>query len=217
MHVLEPTAEFPAQAGDLLCTPLDGHPLEILPDIVSDPYNPPLNNQDGRHMGVDFSYYTWGERDTIKGVPVHSIFPGVVAGVFAQDTIPYGYAVIVESTLEQAPLERFSELGITTGESVYVMYAHMDQPPQVIPDQEVACGELLGFVGQTGGESTPYLIPHLHVEMRLGPPGERFEEMGFYDTRLSELARQTYLRWRLSGTFRHFDPMLVLSIENGSE
>jgi murein DD-endopeptidase MepM/ murein hydrolase activator NlpD len=162
-------------------------------------------------MGVDFSYYTLGERDTIKGVVVQSIFPGRVAAAFTTDTIPYGYAVVVETQIEDIKAVFPAGVTIDTQDSLYVMYAHLDQPPQVTPGEEVRCGTHLGFVGQTGGVSTPYLIPHLHVEMRVGPRDQRFDEMGFYDTRLSEAARQSYQRWRLSGEFRHFDPMLILA------
>lgn len=193
-----------------MCSPLAGHPLELLPDIVSDPYAPPPNDREGRHMGVDFSYYQWQDRDTIAGVEVQSIFSGIVAGVLKENDIPYGYAVFMESDLNALPEPIFEKLQVTDGDALYILYAHLQAAPMVILGQQVACGDILGLVGQTGGVDTPYAIPHLHIEMRLGPGGWRTTEMGFYDTRLSDYARETYLLWRTSGEFRHFDPMLIL-------
>lgn len=193
-----------------LCSPLADHPLEILPSIISDPYDPPPNNQDGRHMGVDFSYYQWRDRDTIQGVAVQSVLSGVVAGAFVSDTIPYGFAVIIETPLDRLAPQWLNNLETAGHQSIYIQYAHLANPPEVIRGEDILCGQKIGVVGQTGGEGTPYLIPHLHIEMRLGPAGVRFEEMGYYDTRVSEQARQTYLRWRLGGEFEHFDPMFIL-------
>ena len=193
-----------------LCSPLAEHPLELLPDIVSDPYAPPPDGREGRHMGVDFSYYQWQDRNTIAGVEVQSIFAGNVAGILKENNIPYGYAVFIESDLYAFPQSLSKSLQVNDGEALYVLYAHLQEAPTVLLGQEVSCGQTLGLVGQTGGVDTPYAIPHLHIEMRVGPGGWRTTEMGFYDTRLSENARETYLLWRTSGEFRHFDPMLLL-------
>lgn len=193
-----------------MCSPLAGHSLEVLPEIVSDPYLPPPGGREGRHMGVDFSYYQWQDRVTISGVEVQAIFAGKVAGALTENNIPYGYTVIIETDPRMLPDSLLQDLQYEADDVLYVLYAHMQDKPTVSIGQEVVCGQTLGLVGQTGGEGTPYTIPHLHVEMRLGPGGWQTDKMGFYDTRLSEAARETYLFWRTSGEFRHFDPMLLL-------
>lgn len=214
---LEPEVTSTAMPMRELCSPLAEHPLTVLPTIVSDPYNPPPGAQDGRHMGVDFSYYQWQDRDTIAGVPVQAVLAGVVSGAFSNNNIPYGYGVIIETPLTAVDPEWLTGVETTGFDSLYVLYAHLEGVPEVQMGVRIGCGQVIGSVGQTGGEGTPYLIPHLHVEMRLGPAGEQFEEIGYYDTRVSERAREIYVRWRLSGEFRHFDPMLVFENANSGE
>lgn len=99
-------------------------------------------------------------------------------------------------------------LGIVAGESLYHLYAHFDESPLPEAGDWVACGELIGEVGKSG-----YNIPvaHLHLETRIGPSGAIFDEMGYYDTRASEVARENYETWRMSGVFRHFNPMVLFS------
>ena len=60
-------------------------------------------------------------------------------------------------------------------------------------------------------------IPHLHLEFRLGPVGKVFESMRFYDTRASLEEMDTYVLWRTSGIFQHFDPLLLLGSEEELE
>ncbi len=194
-----------------ICTPLAGHSIEDLLDIVSDPYNPPPLGKDGRHMGVDFSYYPREGRNGIAGVPVQAMLPGKVVGVF-DNQIPYGFAVMIETKLDQLPAEWFENIEQSLHPtSLYSLYAHLQEFPELAFDASVYCGEQIGRVGSTGGVGTPYAIPHLHLEMRFGPPDARFEEMGFYDTRISETARQNYLTWRTSGSFTHFDPLIFIN------
>lgn len=208
-------AEFTAEQNQfvMICSPLENHPLKRLSEIVSDPYNPPPDGKDGRHMGVDFSYYHWNGKDGIEGTQVASIFSGNVSAALISNNIPYGYAVIIETPTKILSEELLKKIGGTIQESIYTMYAHLLEAPVLTNGDEIDCGDVLGFVGQTGGEDTPYAVPHLHVEMRLGPSGMMLTEMGFYDTRLTEDARKTYLRWRTSGEFRHIDPMLILDSE----
>jgi murein DD-endopeptidase MepM/ murein hydrolase activator NlpD len=195
---------------DEMCTPLAGHPIEILPDIISDPYNPPPPGNDGRHMGVDFSYYHWQERSTIAGTSIQAALPGKVVAVL-ENHIPYGFAIMIETPIAVIPDAWLSGLGYKKGESLYLLYAHMEQKSNLQVGLEVACGDKLGIVGQTGGEGTPYAIPHLHLEARFGLPGKVFSDMGFYDTRLPDKSRLNYQLWRTSGEFRHFDPMILIN------
>ncbi len=82
-------------------------------------------------------------------------------------------------------------------------------PPFEIGDI-VTCGQILGKVGQSG-----YNIPvaHLHIETRLGPQGAKFKPMAYYDTQAVTAENESYLRWRISGEFEHFDPMLIFEVD----
>jgi murein DD-endopeptidase MepM/ murein hydrolase activator NlpD len=70
----------------------------------------------------------------------------------------------------------------------------------------VYCGQEIGTVGMTGYN---IVNPHLHLETRIGLAGGRFESMAFYDTSATVEEMDNYLRWRTSGDFRHFDPMML--------
>jgi len=191
-----------------ICSPLSIHPIEELREIISDPYHPPPPGHEERHQGVDFSYYRRGERLTIQGVGVQSVFPGRVAASI-QDKFPYGNMVIIETPRDTLPLELRSQLQIPEGESLYTLYAHMDKSPLVSLDEQVAACQALGEVGKSGNAAEP----HLHLEMRLGPASHTFLSMAYYGTRDSEEERNAYVLWRTSWQFRHFDPMSVLISE----
>jgi murein DD-endopeptidase MepM/ murein hydrolase activator NlpD len=190
-----------------LCSPLSLHPLAELAQVIGDPYDPPRPGREERHHGIDFAYYHFGDRDSMQGEPIQAVFPGVVASAL-HDLYPYGNMVMVETTRDQLPLEVVQSLEFQPGESLYVLYAHMDVPPTVVLGEEVEACQLLGEVGMTGNTE----LPHLHLETRLGPVASTFESMRYYDTRatLEELA--AYELWRTSGIYRHFDPMKLLSI-----
>jgi len=186
-----------------ICSPLAEESIPELWEIISDPYNPPPLGRDERHQGVDFSH--WGRRDrsSIEGEVIQVVLPGVVAAAI-HDRLPYGNMVMIETPGTELPAEIVEALGIAEGESLYHLYAHMQNPPQLSLDQEVVCGEALGTVGMSGYN---IVNPHLHLEMRLGPAGARFEGMVFYDTSATLEEMDAYRLWRMSGTFRHFDPM----------
>jgi murein DD-endopeptidase MepM/ murein hydrolase activator NlpD len=188
-----------------LCSPLAEHQVSDLPGIVSSPYDPPPMGKDDRHQGVDFAYYNQGGRESILGEGVTAILPGWVVTVIP-DRLPYGNMVILETPRERLSAEIIQGLGIEPGESLYHLYAHFLEVPLPSPGAWVECGDLIGQVGATG-----YNIPvaHLHLETRIGPAGKRFDGMGYYDTQASESDRVNYELWRMSGVFRHFDPMVL--------
>jgi murein DD-endopeptidase MepM/ murein hydrolase activator NlpD len=95
---------------------------------------------------------------------------------------------------------------MSAGESLYLLYAHLNLPPPVALGEAIAACQPLGEVGMSGNTD----IPHLHLEMRLGPAGTVFESMRFYDTRASIEEMENYVLWRTSGVYRHFDPMFLL-------
>lgn len=194
-----------------LCSPLTEHTIEELFEIISDPYQPPPMGSDARHHGVDFSYYQYGDRPSIEGMVVQAIFPGIVVASVSNQ-IPYGNMIMIAVPITDLPNHIFSGLGYQPGEVLYVLYAHLLANPDLRVGDQVASCAALGNVGRSGGgEGFDYIIPHLHLETRFGPAGVVFPEMAYYDTRASQEARDNYTRWRMSGEFRHFDPMELFS------
>jgi murein DD-endopeptidase MepM/ murein hydrolase activator NlpD len=190
-----------------LCSPLKLHPLDELPKVIGDPYDPPRPGREERHHGIDFGYYHYDGRDSMLGEPVQSVLPGKVASSL-DDLYPYGNMIIIETPADLLPPEVVIILGFQPGESLYVLYAHMNESPTLVIGDTVNTCQPIGEVGMTGNTE----LPHLHLETRLGPASSRFESMRFYDTRASIEEMETYEFWRTSGVFHHFDPMKLLSI-----
>lgn len=194
----------PEPASVEICSPLAVHPIAELPEIVSGDYDPPPPGKEERHQGVDFSYYRRGERSSIQGVQVTSVFPGQVA-CSVEGSFPYGNMVIIETPQDQLPQELIKQLGLGEGESLYLLYAHMEAEPEVALGDTVAACQPLGAVGVSGNAG----VPHLHLEARVGPAGVGFEGMAYYSTQTTVEERSNYETWRTSGVFRHLDPMEV--------
>ena len=190
----------------LLCSPLEIHPLEELPEIIGDAYDPPRPGREERHHGIDFGYYHYQERDSMLGEPVQAILPGQVVSVLTGQ-YPYGNMVMIEIGASDFPVDLSEGIEIPAGQSLYILYAHLDQPPEVNLGDRVAACQSLGVVGMSGNTD----IPHLHIETRLGPAGQVFESMRFYDTRATQAEMDAYVLWRTSGIFQHFDPLLLLA------
>lgn len=188
-----------------LCSPLGEHPLAELPEIISDPYHPPPPGHEERHQGVDFSYYRRGARLSIQGVSVQTVLSGRVAA--ALSAFPYGNMVIVETPAADLPAGLAASLGVGQDESLYLLYAHMELPPQVRLGESLPACQPIGTVGKSGNAG----VAHLHLEIRIGPAAAAFPEMRYYDLHATQAENDAYLRWRTSGVFRHFDPMRLLS------
>ena len=189
------------------CSPLEDHSLVDLQEIISFPYDPPPPGKDTGHHGVDFAYYRRGERLSILGVPVQSVLPGKVAAA-NQNLVPYGYMVIVETSFDQLPVNVTEHLGIPAQQSLYLLYAHMNEPPLAELGNQVACGQTLGYVGNTPENWSS--APHLHFEARFGPPGGQFSGMQFYDKRSQPDQMEKYTLWRMSGDYVLLDPLALL-------
>jgi murein DD-endopeptidase MepM/ murein hydrolase activator NlpD len=193
----------------LLCSPLTLHPLYELPSIIGDPYKPPRPGREERHHGVDFGYYHYKDRDTMLGEPVQAILPGVVASAI-EDRYPYGNMVMIETPRSELTEEIIELIQMAEGQSLYHLYAHLNLPPQITLGETVTTCQALGEVGMSGNTD----IPHLHLETRIGPSGAVFERMRFYDTRATIEEMETYVLWRTSGEFNHFDPMTLLNYQD---
>jgi murein DD-endopeptidase MepM/ murein hydrolase activator NlpD len=192
-----------------MCSPLAIHTIEELAEIVSAEYDPPPPGKEARHQGVDFSYYRRGDRTSILGVDVISVFPGTVACAI-EERFPYGNMVIVETSQGALPGELVASLGMEQRESLYLLYAHLDGAPVVKPGETVEACQSLGVVGKSGNAG----VPHLHLEARVGPAGVKFESMAYYSTGTTEEERRNYEMWRTSGVFRHVDPMGLFAVSD---
>lgn len=190
-----------------LCSPIEGITLNELPEIISAPYDPPPPGREERHHGVDFSFYQRGERSSIEDIAVLSVLPGTVAAAL-NDRYPYGNMLIIETQYSKLLESIKTFMNINPDESVYLLYAHMAEAPAVVVDEMVEECQIIGMVGKSGNAG----ISHLHLEARLGPQGARFPSMAYYFTQSTQEERDAYEYWRTSGTFRHFDPMGLLTI-----
>jgi murein DD-endopeptidase MepM/ murein hydrolase activator NlpD len=187
------------------CSPLSDHDLDSLHEIVSANYQPPISVQEERHHGVDFSYYRQGERASIQGEEVRAVYSGFVAAS-VNDRFPYGNMIILETPLDWLRDYPVESLGENPSGSLYHLYAHLEAPSKLQSGARVDRCQVLGAVGKSGNAG----VPHLHLEMRTGPPGARFESMAYYSTAASQPERLSYERWRTGGEFIHFDPMSLL-------
>lgn len=220
----------PAPAASQLCSPLEDFTFGDLKKIVTTPFDAPLPGLDNGHFGIDLSYYRWGERETMLGLPIYSILPGKVASV-VQDRYPYGNMVIIETSLSSLSPDLRSLLDFPIqptpvpgsirltcpaldpqpawdldNRSLYVLYAHMNKSPLVASGEKIACGQTLGEVGTSGGS----INPHLHLETRLGPSGAAFSSMSHYRNSATDQEKASYCTWRVSGLFQAFDPQKLL-------
>ena len=79
----------------------------------------------------------------------------------------------------------------------------MENPPELLVDDQLLGGEIIGSIGDSGNA----LAPHLHIEMRYGYSSDIQGSMAHYEVRASEREMSNYCRWRVSGWFRSIDPM----------
>jgi murein DD-endopeptidase MepM/ murein hydrolase activator NlpD len=188
-----------------ICSPLAEQTLADLPLITSDPYHPPPAGDEARHHGVDFAYYNRDGRASILGESVQAVMTGQVAAAVT-DRFPYGNVVIIETRAGQLPADIAGRINISSDQSLYVLFAHLQNSPLVKLNESVDACQPIGAAGSSGNAGGA----HLHLEMRIGPPGERFPSLAYYKMDATPEERQAYLRWRIGGEFNHFDPMLVL-------
>jgi len=122
--------------------PLDQ--MDVTSNITS-PYGyryHPLSGDYKLHAGIDIA---WSE---IYGTPVKAVRSGTVTVSWDEDG--YGNYVMIDH-------------GTVNGERIQTLYAHMSQVA-VTTGQTVNQGDIIGYVGSTGGSTGP----HLHFEVRIG-------------------------------------------------
>ena len=197
--------------------------------MIANPYDPPPLGSDDPHQGIDLAQVKDGI--ALSGLPVQAVLPGRVA-LAVSGRFPYGNAVLVETPLEALPAawlealdlpdvpatpEKLTSLTCPTPvapvslnyekRSLYLLYAHLLEPPTVTAGDKVACGQVIGAIGSSGNA----LNPHLHLEVRLGPAGVSFPGMAHYDTSASPQEMAAYCQWRVSGSFLTIDPLRLFA------
>jgi murein DD-endopeptidase MepM/ murein hydrolase activator NlpD len=198
----------------LICSPLAVQPLDTLSEIITQPFiapspvhnaeHPDWIQKDDGHHGVDLGYYTRAGK-LFTGTPVLATLDGKIAAII-HDRPPYGNMLMVETSFERIPPALIASQNISSGNSLYTLYAHLQNLQPFTIGRPILCGQQLaetGLTGFTGG-------PHLHFEMRWGPAGKTFKSMAYYraDASADELAN--YESWRMSAIFHLFDPMQLL-------
>jgi murein DD-endopeptidase MepM/ murein hydrolase activator NlpD len=218
-----------------ICSPLQDETLADLSQIITQPFKMPPLGFDNDHQGVDFSYYRRNGHIGIQGLPVYTSLEGKVIAVLKEKWV-YGNAVIIETPLDQIPAAWLSLLQlpdiaptvvpnprltcpIVTSDpnqnldmnkrSLYLLYAHFDQPPILKIGDYVQCGQQIGSVGNSGKSTNP----HLHVEVRIGPSGAIFEGLAHYAANTTDAERHNYCVWRVSNLFQLIDPMRLFNIQ----
>jgi murein DD-endopeptidase MepM/ murein hydrolase activator NlpD len=167
----------------------------------------------------------------VAGSPALAVLGGSVAMVTG-DRFPYGYALLVETPFEAFPPEwvatiqpptpapiRTSNPALTcpavtpqpswdhSRRSLYILYAHLQEPAAFQPGDRIHCGQTIGHIGQSGNA----LNPHLHLEVRVGPAGARFSSMAHYDNTAQPEEMGNYCLWRVSDAFQHINPLHLLA------
>lgn len=214
------------------CFPLAGLVFSDLSaaEININPFATPAVSLDDGHHGLDIAFWHFEDFSTMEGLPVLSMFDGKVVSVI-NDRAPYGNMIMIETPLDQIPAE-FMESGYiptraplavndgrltcpefsgaeyeSNARSLYVLYAHLLNPPTFRTGDSVTACQQIGAVGNTG-ESSQF---HLHMEVRVGPSGASFPCMSHRNTGATVEEMRNYCLWRISGIFQMFDPMTVLS------
>ena len=212
-------------------SPLEGFAIKDLQSLISQNFQAPPPGEDSGHHGVDFAFWTLGDRH-ILGTPIQAVFPGKVSMADTQEKPPYGYSIMIETPLNTISGNLIQAIKIPTqpivttnsnklncpdlskdvwnssSKSLYTLYGHLVNASSLKQGDTVQLGQVIGHVGNSGYSSAP----HLHLEMRIGPSGAAFQNMGHYDPITTEEDRHNYCNWRVSGVFQMFDPMDLFKV-----
>ncbi len=129
--------EIPPSA---VCTPLQDHNLVELSQYITQRLILPLGeNKETGHHGVDFAYYRrGGVGGHVEGTPIQSVLDGVVAGR-GYATV-YGNYIIIETPYARLPLAAIADYQLQAGQSLYLLYAHMQADAPFSIGDPVLCG-----------------------------------------------------------------------------
>jgi len=202
--IVEKTLTLTPVPEIMICSPLADHPIEQLPQIISEPFKTPRPDDDDidddGHHGVDFGYWSFDGK-VIIGMEARAALEGTVVGL-GVNKYPYGEMVIIETPYDRIPADFRVSQNIPEGQSLYTLYAHLQNPVRFTVGDFVSCGQRIGEAGRTGMSSGP----HLHVETRYGAPGTVIGAMAFYTTTATNEEMDNYKLWRNSnGKFHLVD------------
>jgi len=225
-----PPSPTPTEELFAVCSPLEDETFESLPLILAKPLEKPYAwGTDFGHPGLDFAYFTKGDRASIEGIEVYAMLSGQVA-LILDDFYPYGYTVVIETPLSMLPGDLQQSLmtdyepvpedleyqyncpnvptpSLTGDYSLYHLYAHVGSRPEFEKGDEIVCGQLLGYVGNSGWSSNA----HLHLETRIGPSGLEITTMAHYEPSATEEQMSNYCLWRSSGYYQVVDPFDIIN------
>ncbi|MBX3048039.1 MAG: hypothetical protein KIT46_06545 [Anaerolineales bacterium] len=193
-----------------LCSPLAGHTFQVLLGYISQEFRAPPSSSDwdGGHHGLDFAYYQrndpGGQGGHIDGAALQSALDGYVAGLGYASI--YGYYLIVETPWAQLSPDLAALFEVAQGQSLYLLYAHLQNEAPFVMREPLDCGQGLGQVGASG-DAYFVVEPHLHFEVRVGQSSIQLGPMTYYDGHASQAEQDEYRRWRNSPDFVLHDPL----------
>lgn len=204
------TAHALLKAEPLICSPLAIQPLDKLNLIITQPFIMPRVMDDGTykdsgHHGLDIGFITRGKQK-FTGTPVLAVVDGTISTII-HNRPPYGDMVMLETPYEHIPTKIIANHKIPVGDSLYTVYAHLQNIQQLIIGQEVNCGHQIAETGLTGMTDGP----HLHFETRWGPARASFPVMAYYLSNVTADEVKNYTIWRMSGKYQLFDPFELLN------
>ncbi len=183
-----------------VCSPLASHNADDITSIISQFFIAPSKGKDDGHPGLDFGSYLDGKLNI--GVVVQAALTGKVAALI-NNRPPYGYAVLIETPFQTIPIKFREQNNIPADNSLYILYAHLQNLPDLQLTQQVDCGQPIGITGLSGFTGGP----HLHLETRSGPANITFDSMAYYRADASPQELINYTTWRLSETFQLINPL----------
>ena len=185
---------------------------------------------DKNHPAVDLGFYHFKEYNTDIGHPIQAFLPGKVVEAL-DNRYPYGNMILIETPLTDISPDLIAKIKIPTpysdaeiktrstcqpdqsqiswsqtDKSIYILYAHMQNPSALKAGDAVSCGEVIGAVGATGHAVAGN--EHLHLEIREGPSDAKFGVIADYDASATTEERYNYCIWALSEVFQPIDPTL---------
>jgi murein DD-endopeptidase MepM/ murein hydrolase activator NlpD len=218
-----------------IVSPLRGIPLSDLNGITSNPFTLKYPFSEGptdspNHPAVDLGFYHYLSLNSDVGFPIQAILPGNVVEAL-DNRYPYGNMILIETPLNRLSPEFITSLKIPepysdqeiktrstcqpdqtriqwsqTDQSIYVLYAHMQNPPVQKAGDEIKAGDLLGGIGASGHAAVGG--EHLHLEVRVGPSAAKFGVISDYLSSSTSEERYNYCIWALSEVFVPIDPSL---------
>lgn len=233
---LVPTQTPTVLPSPVLSAPLEGYTFLTIQESITNPYNPQPPGSDDPHQGIDIAQLYGENRIALSGLPIQAVLSGKVVETIS-DRFPYGNGVMIETPLSALPPDWIDSLQLPAAylgpipntalscpdlnsiqypqddgpRSLYILYAHLEQPVGFANGDSISSGTILSSVGSTGNA----LNPHLHLEMRIGPSGSTFGSMAHYDPSATIEEMDTYCLWRVSGQYLPIDPLLLLQHLSG--